>query len=198
MMKINDNNKSLSHHLPQYFAESTSAGVIVYKLNSDKKYHQYGDVIHFGQIISRADAGEWDHLPSLCLRILSEWTETQKKPTPMDTLVFYRWMVSFLFVTEQAANHGKPLYVHSGVKMDISLGIERLAIANNIEGALIERFGEKNGVKNAISFYQQMISIDSNNTLHLSDFGRDTLVDLHNSFVQQVITNGLSSTLTKH
>lgn len=184
--------------LPRYFAETVRGGVQAHKLNDDGKYQQYGDVIPLGQIIRRADAGEWDHLPSLGLRILAEWSEAHSKPSPVDTLAFYRWIVAHLFVAEQAEEHGAPVYVRYQVKMAISLGIERLAMANNIEGALIERFGKKTGVKNAISFYQRMISIDGSNTPRLSDFGRETLVELHDGFIQQVITHGLPSAPTAH
>ncbi|RLM02138.1 hypothetical protein BIY27_25690 [Gibbsiella quercinecans] len=193
MTSPNTDAKPSAPYLPRYFAEIISGGVRAHKLNDDGKYQQYGDVIPLGQIIRRADAGEWDHLPSLGLLILAEWSEAYRKPSPIDTLAFYRWIVAHLFVTEQVEKHGTPVYVRYQVKMAISLGIERLAMTNNIELALIDRFGKKNGVKNAISFYQRMISIDGSNILRLSDFGRETLVELHDSFIQQLIAHDLPS-----
>ncbi|MCV5555352.1 hypothetical protein OFN13_30140, partial [Escherichia coli] len=56
---------------------------------------------------------------------------------------------------------------------------ERLAMANNMEGAMVERYGIEQGTANAIVFYQAMIDTERG---ELTPFGRETLAELHNSF----------------
>jgi hypothetical protein len=51
---------------------------------------------------------------------------------------------------------------------------ERLAMANNIEGAMIERYGVEQGTENAIVFYRAMLDAERG---ELTPFGRETLAD---------------------
>ncbi|MBK1779379.1 MAG: hypothetical protein IPZ45_24420, partial [Escherichia coli] len=64
---------------------------------------------------------------------------------------------------------------------------ERLAMANNIEGALIERYGVEQGTEKAIVFYQAMLDTERG---ELTPFGRETLAELHNSFIAELDENG--------
>ena len=64
---------------------------------------------------------------------------------------------------------------------------ERLAMANNMEGAMIERYGIEQGTANAIVFYQAMIDTERG---ELTPFGRQTPAELHNGFIADLNENG--------
>ena len=64
---------------------------------------------------------------------------------------------------------------------------ERLAMANNIEGAMIERYGSEEGAENAIVFYQAMLDVEAG---ELTAFGRETLAELHDHFISDLQQNG--------
>ncbi|MGS4773350.1 hypothetical protein ACN4GD_26625, partial [Klebsiella pneumoniae subsp. pneumoniae] len=72
---------------------------------------------------------------------------------------------------------------------------ERLAMANNIEGAMIERYGIEQGTANAIVFYQAMIDTERG---ELTPFGRETLAELHDGFVADLNENGLPEMPAAH
>ncbi|MEY5269529.1 hypothetical protein WI750_23220, partial [Salmonella enterica subsp. enterica serovar Corvallis] len=64
---------------------------------------------------------------------------------------------------------------------------ERLAMANNIEGAMIERYGTEQGTESAIAFYRAMLDVDYG---ELTAFGRETLAELHDHFIADLEENG--------
>ncbi|VFS47787.1 hypothetical protein [Budvicia aquatica] len=72
---------------------------------------------------------------------------------------------------------------------------ERLAIANNIEGALIEKYGADQGTRNAISFYISMIDAGTGS---LSGVGSELLTSLHDGFIQNLNANGLPTAPAAH
>ena len=72
---------------------------------------------------------------------------------------------------------------------------ERLAMANNIEGAMIERYGTEQGTENAIVFYQAMIDTERG---ELTPFGRQTLAELHDNVIADLNENGLPEMPAAH
>lgn len=72
---------------------------------------------------------------------------------------------------------------------------ERLAMANNIEGAMIERFGIESGTERAIIFYRAMMDVEQG---ALTRFGRETLAELHNSFIAELNENGMPAEPVTH
>jgi hypothetical protein len=78
--------------------------------------------------------------------------------------------------------------------MNIFPATERFAMANNIEAALIERYGVEQGTANAINFYIAMRSDDG----ELSDLGREILSSLHDEFVIQIQEKGIPEWPTEH
>ncbi len=64
---------------------------------------------------------------------------------------------------------------------------ERLAMANNIEGAMIERYGSEEGAEKAIVFYQAMLDVEAG---ELTSFGRETLAELHDHFISDLQQKG--------
>ncbi|CDH05280.1 exported hypothetical protein [Xenorhabdus bovienii str. oregonense] len=72
----------------------------------------------------------------------------------------------------------------SPIALPISLATTRVALANNIEGALIERFGHEQGIENAMIFYQEMMAPSPGYGLVLSDFGKEVLTTMYRSFIE--------------
>jgi hypothetical protein len=75
--------------------------------------------------------------------------------------------------------------------METNRQVERLAMANNIEGTAISHFGVDEGARLAVQFYIEMLSVHEGAILGISSFGRETLNELHEGFLQAFITEGL-------
>lgn len=180
----------------QYYAEAIPDGVKVYQKHSDNKYHEQ-EVIPFADVLTRADAGEWDDNRPLALRLLAEWVDVPANHTPRNLMVFYRWLVADAYVADLVVLNGEEAFRGEHGGMVTSRQIERLAIANNVEGSAIERYGAEEGPRLIVHFYKQMLEV-SNGTIHgISAFGRETLNELHEGFLQAYITEGLPNE-TRH
>ncbi|HBA3798210.1 TPA: hypothetical protein J5G26_002149 [Escherichia coli] len=87
------------------------------------------------------------------------------------------------------------VYSNGIVAMPLYPVAERLAMANNIEGAMIERFGIESGTERAIIFYRAMMDVEQG---ALTPFGRETLAELHNSFIAELNENGMPAEPVTH
>lgn len=105
--------------------------------------------------------------------------------------MLYRWLVADAYIADLVAINGREEFHGQNGGMVTNRKIERLAIANNIEGTGIERYGIEEGAKFIVKFYQQMLEISNGNIVGISAFGRDTLNELHEGFLQAYITEGL-------
>lgn len=102
--------------------------------------------------------------------------------------VLSMWLESTTTVTEADGTSSQvAIYSNGNAGMVVYPFAERLAMANNIEGAMIERYGVEQGTANAIVFYQAMIDTERG---ELTPFGRETLAELHNSFIAELDENG--------
>lgn len=79
------------------------------------------------------------------------------------------------------------VYINGKVSITVYPFSERLAMANNIEGAMIERYGLEEGAEKAIVFYQAMLDVEAG---ELTSFGRETLAELHDHFISDLQQNG--------
>ncbi|OTA18178.1 hypothetical protein Xbed_03177 [Xenorhabdus beddingii] len=141
-------------------------------------------------IVDRADRGDWDEQNALAFQLLMAWLKTLPTGQPIDDIRFFRWIVAHVWVKEQKEkHHGKAIFKleNSSVVFPLFLSTERSALANNIEGALIARFGHEQGIKNAVIFYQQMLVGSPGQGLSLSDFGKHVLTELHRGFIEEGI-----------
>ena len=68
-------------------------------------------------------------------------------------------------------------------------------MANNIEGAMIERFGIESGTERSIIFYISILAVVQG---AMTTFGRETLAELHNSFIAELNENGMPSEPVTH
>lgn len=86
-------------------------------------------------------------------------------------------------------------HVLTEIMPGITASAERLAMANNMEGAMIERYGIEQGTANAIVFYQAMIDTERG---ELTPFGRETLAELRDGFIADLNENGLPEMPAAH
>lgn len=182
---------------PLYHIEATPDGVNVMARN-DYNLYEHLALIPFVSIPERLNAGEWDDMPILALRLSAEYLvagDSQKILFSYpDRMQVYRWIVAFVFIEHQASLDGEPIYTYTNgkdtVKMPLYPEAERLAIANNIEGALIGRFGAEQGMKNATLFYSGMLIADKDKPVRLSNFGLSTMKELHDLYLAEFLQNG--------
>ncbi|ERK08602.1 hypothetical protein L581_0708 [Serratia fonticola AU-AP2C] len=161
------------------------------------------------EIPRRVDAGEFDEMPGVDADLVDCWLEETPHKTieDGDMLLVWRWLVAAAFIREQRERNGtipvewRPgewavcaMYCGKYGSMNLHPAAERLAMANNIEGALIERYGTELGTKNAIEFYMGMRDESGG----LTDLGRKVLSDLHDSFIEELNTEGLPPAPTAH
>uniref|UniRef100_A8GIN8 Uncharacterized protein n=1 Tax=Serratia proteamaculans (strain 568) TaxID=399741 RepID=A8GIN8_SERP5 len=182
--------KEVTEQPGEYYAEAIHDGVKIYQKYSDNRYHEQ-EVIPFADVLIRADDGEWDDNRSLALRLLAEWGGIPENHSPHNLVVLYRWLVADAYIADLVAINGIEEFHGQNGGMVTNRKIERLAIANNIEGTGIERYGIEEGAKLIVKFYQQMLEISNGNIVGISAFGRDTLNELHEGFLQAYITEGL-------
>ena len=190
----------------KYRVEATADGVNIMRSNH-KGIFEYVDLVPFSDVMRRLDAGEWEEEITLSFDIIKAWGSSRKSATDSDLLLLWRWLIATAFIREQREENGTErvewrsgefkdcaIYVGEQGSMNLYPLAERLAMANNIEGALIERFGPEQGVKNAIEFYKMMVGNDQG----LSKVGREILADLHDSFIEQLNREGLPTAPTAH
>lgn len=170
--------------------------------------HIDGLMMSYIEAIEKLDRGDYDGIPQAGRDLIWQVREGVKKryfkPTDSHTLTLYRWVVADMFYTEQENENGTheldngdvgAIYVGEYGGVVIYRITDRLAMANNIEGALIEKYGADQGTRNAITFYYRMIDVG---TSSLSGMGREILIDLHNGFIQDLNANGLPNAPTAH
>lgn len=148
------------------------------------------------EIPSRLDAGEWDTDSYIALLLLTELTRSTVTLTDIRVA---RWLVAHCWITEQAERNGSPVFDADNLPIAFPLykTTTRLALANNVEGALVERFGYEQGLANALCFYQRMLDAEQG-ALALSAFGRDVLTAMHRSFIEDILAGSLNVVEVRH
>ncbi|QBH98435.1 hypothetical protein EKN56_19790 [Limnobaculum zhutongyuii] len=192
--------------LEGYYVEAKSEVIKIYQLQSDNKYHEQ-EAIPFADVARRLDEGAWDDKPALALKIITIWGNTINQLSDTDVLLTWRWLIASTFERELREKNGVvrvercpdefvdcAVYRSNQGAMNIYLSTERFAMANNIEAALIERFGVEQGTRNATQFYIMMRSEDGG----LSDFGWEVLTEMHDGFLQQLNESGMPEAPTAH
>jgi len=194
----------------EYRAEAATKGIRIMRCNHEGVFEEV-DIVPFADAMRRLDAGEWEDDIRLSFDILKAWGErpdaASEDAANEGLLLSWRWLIATAFIYEQREKNGSvrvewrpgefkecAIYVGKHGAINLYPQAERLAMANNIEGALIGRYGPEQGVKNAIEFYILMAG-DVNG---LSDAGREILSDLHDSFIEQLNREGLPTTPTAH
>ena len=186
-----------------FHAEATPHGVNIMTRN-DAGMYEHVALINYGKAVVRLDAGQYDNKPdegfALHFAVADGGARGWFDFTAQHNVIMWRWLIAACFVAEMKRENGTTSVTEAdGTASQVAIysngtaGIvvypfaERLAMANNIEGAMIERYGTEQGTENAIVFYQAMIDTERG---ELTPFGRETLAELHDGFIADLNANG--------
>lgn len=186
-----------------FHAEATPHGVNIMTRN-DAGMYEHVAIITYESAVSRLDAGEYDDTPDIGYAIHFAVADGGARGwfdfTAQHNVTMWRWLIAAKFVSEMKRENGTTsvteadgttsqvaIYSNGNAGMVIYPFAERLAMANNIEGAMIERYGVEQGTEKAIVFYKAMLDTERG---ELTPFGRETLAELHNSFIAELDENG--------
>ncbi|MBT1896914.1 hypothetical protein K1J48_02010 [Enterobacter hormaechei] len=186
-----------------FHAEVTPHGVNIMTRN-DAGIYEHVAIITYESAVSRLDAGEYDDTPDIGYAIHFAVADGGARGwfnfTPQHEVTMWRWLIAAKFVSEMKRENGTTsvtesdgtssqvaIYSNGKAALPVYPFAERLAMANNIEGAMIERYGIEQGTANAIVFYQAMLDTERG---ELTPFGRQTLAELHDGFIADLNENG--------
>ncbi|OOJ48542.1 hypothetical protein, partial [Escherichia coli] len=170
------------------------------------------ETVSYIDAVNRLDAGDYDDKPdegmSIHLAIADGGNQGYFDYTSQHNVIMWRWLIATVFMLEMREENGTvsiiddsgnhsvvSVYSNGIVAMPLYPVAERLAMANNIEGAMIEKYGVDVGTKNAIIFYSNMFDVEQGT---LTSFGREVLADLHNSFIAELNENGIPEAPVTH
>ena len=189
---------------PELFhAEATPHGVNIMTRN-DAGMYEHVCLVPYSDAVTHLDSGRYDEIPdegfALHFAVADGGARGWFNFTPQHEVTMWRWLIAATFVSEMKRENGTTTIKEDDGKSSLvtfysngTAGIvvypfaERLAMANNMEGAMIERYGIEQGTANAIVFYQAMIDTERG---ELTPFGRQTLAELHDGFIADLNENG--------
>ncbi|HFV1860332.1 TPA: hypothetical protein ACH71T_000938 [Escherichia coli] len=186
-----------------FHAEATPHGVNIMTRN-DAGMYEHVALINYEKVVVRLDAGEYDNKTdegfALHLAVADGGERGWFDFTAQHNVTMWRWLIAATFVSEMKRENGTTtvteadgtssqvaIYSNGNAGMVVYPFAERLAMANNIEGAMIERYGVEQGTENAIVFYRAMLDAERG---ELTPFGRETLAELHDHFIADLDENG--------
>ena len=191
--------------------EATPHGVNIMASNDAGGYELVA-LISYESAVNGLDAGEYDDKPDIGYAIHFAVADGGARGwfdfTAQHNVTMWRWLIAATFISEMKRENGTTSITEDDGKSSLvtfysngTEGIvvypfaERLAMANNMEGAMIERYGIEQGTANAIVFYQAMIDTERG---ELTPFGRQTLAELHDGFIADLNENGLPEMPAAH
>ncbi|MER4701986.1 hypothetical protein J9A97_21475 [Klebsiella pneumoniae] len=190
-------------------AEPTPEGVRITSSGSNGR--ETVQLIGYEDAVNRLDAGDYDDSSAgydIHLAVAEGGNCGYFDFTAQHNVTMWRWLIAATFVSEMKRENGTTTIKEDDGKSSLvtfysngTAGIvvypfaERLAMANNMEGAMIERYGIEQGTANAIVFYQAMIDTERG---ELTPFGRETLAELHDGFIADLNENGLPEMPAAH
>lgn len=183
-------------------AEPTPDGIVIVRPGDDGR--EKVQLIAYDEAVNRLDAGDYDDSSAgydIHLAVAEGGNCGYFDYTAQHNVTMWRWLIAAVFISEMKHENGtttvcsdddvpSQVAVYSNGKIAIPVYpiAERLAMANNIEGALIERYGTEQGTENAIVFYQSMLDVDAG---ELTPTGREMLASLHDSFIADLEARGM-------
>ena len=194
-----------------FHAEATPDGVNIMTRN-DAGMYEHVCLVPYSDAVTHLDSGRYDEIPdegfALHFAVADGGARGWFNFTPQHEVTMWRWLIAATFVSEMKRENGTTTIKEDDGKSSLvtfysngTAGIvvypfaERLAMANNMEGAMIERYGIEQGTANAIVFYQAMIDTERG---ELTPFGRQTLAELHDGFIADLNENGLPEMPAAH
>ena len=192
-------------------AEATPDGVSILTSTSGDDY-EHTTLIAYEDAVNRLDNGTYDDHPDTGYAIhraiadggVHGWFDY----TTQHNVMMWRWLIATVFLAEMKRENGTTavagldgttsqvaIYSNGKVAMPVYPCTERMAMANNIEGAMIERYGTEVGAENAVIFYRAMLDEHAGT---LTKFGRETLAEMHDFFISDLEENGWPETPVAH
>lgn len=178
------------------YVEATLNGVNILNRNSSGEYEHVA-ILTYEDAVKRLDSGEYDDLLDFGFAIHGAISEAGDKGwfdfTAQHHVTMWRWLIAAVFIIEMKRKNGTVavaeadgstsqavVYSNGRVGIPIYPLSERLAMANNVEGALIQRYGIEQGTECAITFYSAMMDAQAGT---LTSKGNEILASLHDSFI---------------
>ncbi|MFO3884863.1 hypothetical protein AAHD90_06650 [Citrobacter portucalensis] len=194
-----------------FHAEATPHGVNIMTRN-DAGMYEHVCLVPYSDAVTHLDSGRYDDIPdegfTLHLAVADGGERGWFAFTAQHEVTMWRWLIAATFISEMKRENGTTtiteddgttskvaIYSNGTAGIVVYPFAERLAMANNIEGAMIERYGIEQGTANAIVFYQAMIDTERG---ELTPFGRETLAELHDGFIADLNENGLPEMPAAH
>lgn len=194
-----------------FHAEATPDGVNIMTRNEAGMYEHVA-LVPYEDAVNHLDTGKYDDIPdegfTLHFAVANGGVRGWFDFTAQHNVIMWRWLIAATFAAEMKRKNGTTtitepdgttslvaIYSNGKAALPVYPFAERLAMANNIEGAMIERYGAEEGVEKSIVFYSAMFDTERE---ELSPFGRETLFELHDSFIADLEENGLPAMPTAH
>ncbi|WP_353613928.1 hypothetical protein [Mangrovibacter phragmitis] len=172
-------------------------------------------VIGYSAAIRELDNGRYDRNLSKGLDMLAcimEAVESNWIVLSIEKqIIVWRWLVVSIFLSEEQEKNGTvkvpndeggidTAVIYSGESGAISIypGPVRFALANHVESIAIEKYGREEGLPLALRMYQDMVKVHPDKGFALSAFGRESLNILHDSFIEQIQTDGMPDMPVMH
>lgn len=172
-------------------------------------------VIGYSVAVRQLDNGNYDKripdgfdvLACIMEAIESGWFT----PSVEKEIILWRWMLVAVFITEERDKNGTVevandsggfdtgvIYAGQHGSITIYPAPVRFALANNLEGVAIEKYGQELGQQMALRMYRDMLETDPMNGLRLSKLGREGFNMLHDSFIEQIQKDGMPDMPVMH
>ncbi len=201
--------KSANHDL--FHAEATPRGVNIMTRN-DAGMNEHVCLVTYSDAVTHLDSGRYDEIPdegfTLHFAVADGGARGWFDFTAQHNVTMWRWLIAATFISEMKRENGTTtvtepdgtssqvaIYSNGKVSIPVYPFSERLAMANNIEGVLIERYGPEQGAEKAIVFYQSMLDVDVG---ELTPTGREMLASLHDSFIADLEERGMPDAPLAH
>ncbi|MGS2868878.1 hypothetical protein [Enterobacter ludwigii] len=172
-------------------------------------------VIGYSTAIRSLDSGRYDRNLTKGLEVLACIMEAEESGwitlNIEKQIIVWRWLLAAVFITEEQEKNGTveipndeggvdTAVIYSGEHGAISVypGPERFALANHIEVGAIEKYGADVGQQLALRMYQEMVVADDDSGFRLSAMGREGFNLLHDSFIEQIQTEGMPGMPVMH
>lgn len=172
-------------------------------------------VIGYSGVVRQLDNGHYDKCNYEGLQMLACIQEARESGWLLlsveKEVLIWRWLVVTVFVNEEREKNGTVevanedggtdlavIYAGKNGAISIYPGAERFALANHVEGCAIEKYGTETGLKLALRMYKDMVAVDPKKGFRMSAMGREGLELLHDSFIEQIQTEGMPAMPVTH
>lgn len=171
-------------------------------------------LVGFLSVTESLSRGDYDRNPEegmgLACAALDGVALTWFAAAPEQHAALWWWIVAAAFIDEQVNFNGNvDIIGDDGCKVKVAIYAgkcgaitvypvaERVALASQVEGYALQKYGPTTGMDLAIQHYQTMLDW-RDGTYRLSDHGRDILSDLHDNLIATIHASGVPAMPTEH